>query len=443
MFVSYHRRSRLDLRDSVALALCQIGSGAAGIGYYMYHGGENPDGKLTTLQKSTANGDVFDIATKSYDFQAPIGQFGQIRPHYKWLRRLNFFLEDFGSDLARMPAFLPAGQNQDTDLRWSVRSDGFACFLFVNNYQRLDAMPAVRDVRFEIRLPGADKVVLPQSPVTIPADAFFHWPVNLELNGARLVYATAQPLLKHTDSDGALTVIFSETPGIRPEFAFDPLTLQNSGVVESHLVLNAEPWPAQPLCFTTVSGKVVRIVVLNERDSLSLERKSKNEAPRFEKPLRELITPVAIEKVRPAGTLRDWRSKNPDFQLPVAPMEIDYLHAAAWKIRLPDGLDMKSNPILRIRYNGDSARLLLNGRLLNDDFYNGTAFEIGLRRHAPEILTGELCLEILPLQKDMPVFFEPGTLPRFCPEGRALELTAIEIVETLEENEQFAWCGDR
>jgi len=443
MFVSYHRRSRLDPRDSVALALCQIGSGAAGIGYYMYHGGENPDGKLSTLQKSTANGDVFDIATKSYDFQAPIGQFGQIRPHYQWLRRLNLFLEDFGSDLARMPTFLPGGGNHGADLRWSVRSDGYAGFLFVNNYQRLHAMPAVRDVRFEIRLPGGGKVVLPKSPVTIPADAFFHWPVNLELNGARLVYATAQPLLKHTDSDGALTVIFSETPGIRAEFAFDPLTLQNSGVVESHLVLNAEPWPARPLCITTASGKVVRIVVLNERDSLSLERKTKNEAPRFEKPLRELVTPVAFEKVRPAGTLRDWRSKNPDFQLPVAPLKIDYQHAAAWTIRLPDGFDMNSNPILRIHYNGDSARLLLNGRLLNDDFYNGTAFEIGLRRHAPEILTGDLHLEILPLQKDMPVFFEPGTRPEFCPEGKALELIAVEIAETFEKNEQFAFVRDR
>ena len=103
---------------------------------------------------------------------------------------------------------------------------------------------------------------------------------------------------------------------------------------------------------------------------------------------------------------------------------------------------MKSNPILRIRYTGDAARLLLNGRLINDDFHNGSTFEIGLRRHAPEILSGELRLEILPLQKDMPVFFEPGARPRFCEAGKALELHAVEIAETLEENEQFASRGD-
>lgn len=442
MFVSYHRRSRLDPRDSASLALCQIGSGAAGIGYYMYHGGENPEGKASTLHKSTANGDVFDIAIKSYDFQAPIGQFGQTRPHYRWLRRLNLFLEDFGSDLARMPAFLPAEQKKSPELRWSVRSDGQAGFVFVNNYQRLHPMPPVRDVRFEIRLPGGAKVFVPQSPVTIPADSFFVWPVNMELAGARLIHATAQPLLQQNDSDGGLTVVFVETPGIQAEFAFDPLTLEKANAFESLVVLKAEPWPAPPLRVSTADAREVRLVLLGEKDSLSLARKSKNSPPVFEKTPRERVIPVAFEKVRPVGPLRDWRSKNPEFSLPVAPSEIDYQHAASWRIRLPAGLEMKSNPILRIRYTGDAARLLLNGRLINDDFHNGSIFEIGLRRHAPEILSGELRLEILPLQKDMPVFFEPGARPRFCEAGKALELHAVEIAETLEENEQFASRGD-
>jgi hypothetical protein len=438
MFVSYHRRSRLDPRDSAALALCQVGSGAAGIGYYMYHGGENPAGRLADLQKSTAIGDVFDIAIKSYDFQAPLGQFGQIRPHYRWLRRLNLFLEDFGGDLARMPAFLPVEKNKDRELRWSVRSDGRAGYVFVNNYQRLQPMPAVRDVRFEVRLPGGSKVFLPQSPVTIPADSFFFWPVNMELNGARLVHATAQPLLKHTGDDGVLTVFFAETPGIRPEFAFDPLTIETPSGIEPLVVLRPDPWPAPPLCVATPDGNEVRIVLLGEIDSLSLLRKSKNSVPEFETTNRERITPLLFEPVRARGPLRDWRSANPDFPLPVAPTENDYRHAAAWTIRLPAGLDMKSNPILRVRYTGDPARLLLNGRLLNDDFHNGSTFEIGLRRHAPEILNGNLRLEILPLQKDMPVYFEPGLRPPFCPAGTALALHGVELAESTEESERFA-----
>ena len=441
MFVSYHRRSLLDPRDTASLALCQIGSGAAGIGYYMYHGGENPVGRLAPLHKSTTLGDVFDIASKSYDFQAPLGQFGQIRPHYRWLRRLNLFLEDFGSDLARMPAFLPeetpAEKSAGSDLRWSIRSDGQSGFLFVNNYQRLHPLPAVRDVRFEVRLPGGAKVFLPRSPVTIPADSFFFWPVNMDLNGVRLVHATAQPIIKHSDPDDGLTVIFAETPGIPAEFAFDPLTLAKSQGVEPLVVLRAEPWPSPPLRVVAPNGRELRIVLLSEKDSLSLARKTKSSVPEFEKPTLEKTTPLVFEPLRFHGPLRDWRSKNPGFHLPVAPSETDYQHAAAWTIRLPAGLDMKTNPILRIRYTGDVARLLLNGRLLNDDFHNGSSFEIGLRRHAPEILSGELRLEILPLQKDMPVYFEPGLRPRFASNDTALELHSVELAESVDSDQRF------
>ncbi len=49
MPASYHRRMNYDPRDVEAVALCQLGSGSSLMGYYMYHGGQNPDGKLTTL----------------------------------------------------------------------------------------------------------------------------------------------------------------------------------------------------------------------------------------------------------------------------------------------------------------------------------------------------------------------------------------------------------
>ena len=48
------------------------------MGYYMFHGGRNPDGKLTTLQESQATGYPNDLPVKSYDFNAPLGEFGQI-----------------------------------------------------------------------------------------------------------------------------------------------------------------------------------------------------------------------------------------------------------------------------------------------------------------------------------------------------------------------------
>ena len=49
--------------------------------------------------------------------------------------------------------------------------------------------------------------------------------------------------------------------------------------------------------------------------------------------------------------------------------------------QLPGNLDLKENPLLRLNYVGDVARVTLNGRLLTDDFYNGNVFEVGLRRY--------------------------------------------------------------
>lgn len=53
-----------------------LGAGANLIGYYMYHGGVNPDGKYSTLQESKATGYANDLPVKSYDFQTCLRENG-------------------------------------------------------------------------------------------------------------------------------------------------------------------------------------------------------------------------------------------------------------------------------------------------------------------------------------------------------------------------------
>ena len=72
-------------------------------GYYMYQGGMNPDGKLSTLHEDHPN----QLPMKNYDFQAPLGAAGQVREQFFLLREQHLFLQDFGAALARMPAFFP------------------------------------------------------------------------------------------------------------------------------------------------------------------------------------------------------------------------------------------------------------------------------------------------------------------------------------------------
>lgn len=53
---TFHRRPLIAAADTVAQALCKLGSGANMLGYYMFHGGTHPQGKLSPLQESTATG---------------------------------------------------------------------------------------------------------------------------------------------------------------------------------------------------------------------------------------------------------------------------------------------------------------------------------------------------------------------------------------------------
>jgi hypothetical protein len=83
---------------------------------------------------------------------------------------------------------------------------------------------------------------------------------------------------------------------------------------------------------------------------------------------------------------------------------------------------------------GDVARFLLNGRLLVDDFFNGREFDLGLRRYAPEIASGDLRIAILPLRKDalsgakQRIFVAESGRPAF---GNSAAIAALESAEII------------
>ena len=427
MPASYHRRMNYDLRDVEANVLTQFGGGSSLLGYYMYHGGQNPEGKLSTLQESSATGYANDLPVKSYDFNAPLGEFGQINPQYYWLRRMHLFLHDFGVPLAQMPAKLPdlrpKDKNDFVTLRWAVRSDGDSGYVFVNNYQRLQPLPAKTNVQFKLNLPGG-KLVFPQTPVTIPADEFFFWPFNLDLGSAKLIYATAQPICRARD-----TFYFAETPGVKAEFVFDGNNLM--GQASPHATFEkVKPGREAAIRLQTKSGQAIDIVLLDEADSLALR---KNDAGRvvFEKSQKPATMTVKMELLRSAGPAREIQMSAGRSHIAIAPTDSDFTNAAVWKIRLPAKLDLNClgcHQILRIRYTGDVARLTLNGKLIEDNFYSGREFDLGLNRYAPEILTGDLRLEILPLRKDAPVFLEPKAKPDFGTNESLAKFQSAEII---------------
>ena len=430
MMSSYHRRILVDPRDVESTTLVTIGSGSVSPGYYMYHGGTNPAGRLTTLmeEQATAITNWSDMPVKNYDFQAPLGQYGQVRPHYRLLRRLHNFLHDFGPALADMATFLPdqrpAGKDDSATLRWAARSDGRAGFVFVNNYERLKNLPAKRDVQLAVKLADGGSVVFPASPVTVPADACFIWPFNLNLGrGVTLSWATAQPLAV---AEGGRTVYFAETPGVAPVFAF-------AGAVPQKLV------PGRDL-FKTVSGPggAVRIVLLNATDSLVLTKDAATDEVYFEPPPTAPVAaqPVVTELVRSAGPVRPIALGKISQPVAVAPSDEDFKQAAVWRIKLPAGFDPAANDLmLRLHYTGDVARVFIGGKFITDDYYNGLPLEIGLRRHAVALKDGELTIAILPLREDAITGIKPliylsssAARPDFGGQPSVARLDRVELV---------------
>jgi beta-galactosidase len=493
METSYHRRILVDPRDVESVVLVQLGDGSNLLGYYMYHGGQNPNGKLTTLNESQATGYPNDMPVKNYDFQAPLGEYGQIRPQYHWLRRLHLFLHDYGGALAEMPAAFPELRPTNRDdlatLRWDVRSDGHSGYVFVNNYQRLQPMPAKTNVQFQLNLPGG-QFVFPAQPVTVPANEFFFWPFNLNLGGGvKLIYATAQPICRIDGGNNVRTIFFARTPGVPANFVFD--ASGHSLVVSSgktnysdgkFFVRDVQPGHDAAIQVKTKSGQQLQIVLLDNADSLALWKgpwlgrkrvfltraglildgntlclrspEPKNlraeifPAPkeikcgpreisgkadgifdRFQPPAPKIIPlTVKTELIRSAGPARVVLLGKGKHPVAVAPDSADFTNAAVWQIKLPARLDLDLHPLLRIHYVGDVARVTLNGKLLDDNFYNGRVFDLGLKRYAPEILHGDLRLEILPLRNDAPIYLAARAKPDFGKADSIVKLNGIEIV---------------
>lgn len=219
----YRRRTVVSADDIASMLPVQLGSGVNLVGYYMFHGGRNPDG-TAAMQESAQSGGYNDTTRISYDFQAPLGPDGQERPVLARLRPFHLFMRDFGDRLApmtvRKPDVVPAGPADLVTPRLSLRSKGDSAFLFVSNHVRQYPMPLQQQLRFSVKLPH-ETLVFPRRPVDLADGSYFIWPVNLDLDGVRLRYATAQPIARLDNGKAGVTYVFAASAGIPVELGFE------------------------------------------------------------------------------------------------------------------------------------------------------------------------------------------------------------------------------
>ena len=163
--VTSHRRTWPSAKDIEAQSVCMLGGGANLLGYYMYHGGINPDGKYSTLQESRATGYNNDLPVKSYDFQTCIRESGEINKSFGTLKKLHLLLHDFGESLAGTQTFFAQKQPESPEdlhtLRVTARvnPETGAGFLFVNNHQRHRTMEVHPDASVRLQFPDHEKEI--------------------------------------------------------------------------------------------------------------------------------------------------------------------------------------------------------------------------------------------------------------------------------------------
>ena len=391
MMTSYHRRCYLYPEDAYSMAVVKLGSGSNLLGYYMYHGGTNPASRWvpgeTSLKPYEGDRQVYlnecqrclstnhnDLPVLTYDFQAPLGEFGQVNPHYYLLRKLHLFLADFGEELAPMEAVFPCPQDikkgQDDFLRWSYRAKGTSGFVFVNNYERLQHLSDKHGVRFTVC-----GVSFPSKAITVPSGAMCIFPVNV----AGLRYATAQLVARRSGK-----VYLEQIAGIPVELAF----------ASGKTMKKVKPRGAETPVYTAPDGTAYYVVDSHAAGRLFLDVQSPSHAPQH----------VAHQKVREAGPLRTITLGAK--KVAQEPLDKDFDDAAVYTIDVP-----QTQGLLTISYQGDCARLYADGRLIADNFYNGRPFLYGLWRLPAGV--SKLELRILPIQADMPVYFprEADTTP--------------------------------
>ncbi|PTX95816.1 beta-galactosidase [Opitutus sp. ER46] len=488
MAVAYHRRPVMYAADSAAAALTKVGAGVTLLGYYMYHGGTNPPAAGPLHESFTGWNAYNELETKSYDYQAALGEFGQVRDTYRAMKLVHLFLHDFGVTLAPMTAYFPTERPRSLDdaitPRAALRSDGRTGFVFINNHQRNHPLRAHPDFQVRVKLAGGI-VTLPQAPITLPSGVYTHWPVNLPLGAGTLRAGTAQLLCRLADP---AVYVFAAQPGIPVELLLETpvgVTLEAGGarvqrVAGGVLVTEIVPGREPAVSLRDATGRTTHLLVLPLADAMNLWKLRVAGRERLlisEGALQPLADGLAVEAetvpatrvaVFPAldtaaapvraktgwfteyapsvtpradvlATVRQERAAgevppvrlNPDPKRPVAlqPTDDDFARAAVWRLELPAALQAGDAPaLLRIRYRGDVARVYAGDRLLTDNFYKGTPFEIGLWRLTPEERKAGLTLKVLPLRRDAPVYIPREARPTYDAHDQAVSLDAVEIV---------------
>lgn len=403
MFVSYNYRFQLPYESIDAMANIKIGSGCNMLGYYMFAGGTHP------LSQRGGFLNEGQVPKRSYDFQAPIGEYGQIRNSYRRLRCLHLLATTFQDALCRMKTYLPQG-SQDiipTDketLRWAVRmSNDGAGFVAINNYQDHADMLDKQDETILLHLPAED---ITFENLSLAAGENCLLPFKLDIGGVLLRSAHAQPLAV---LDG--TAFFFAPEGMTPRYTFKKET--EIELETGLLSLNDDfsQVDGQLPCFTAKQGNSsMRFITLSRADSLRFSVLDQC-AYLCDGALMHDNSSLRIEYDKPEVALVSF--KNGVFATQLLKKEIVDLNPVVkqvgktrYKLDIPQWSDDMKDILLQIEYIGDIACAYIGNEMIADHFNNGSIWEIALREFAVQLKAHPMAIYITPFRHDSVVNVE-------------------------------------
>jgi hypothetical protein len=439
MSISHKRRPVVPPESSLPMMIRTMGSGSNGIGYYMMHGGSNP-----VIGGQFYNEQASGLPRINYDYQAPLGEFGQQRANYYTLRTMHTFLAAFGDRLAPMETYLPASAatqlpEQVDQLRYAVRSEGGKGFVFMHQFQdHVAAIPDLENVSLTIRQAAGGVVRFPQAGgLTLKRGRAAILPFNFDVGPLLLKTATAQPFTVLTRNDGRHHVFFS-IDGMVPEFVwagYHKITGLDIEVVHQDDQTLLRGHPDASFRFTIAGETVLVLTETQATRALVFENalylsdfdlffgdtgiEVRSIGATFGK-IR--VYPAEAEVLRSShGVLTPLAAANGfrDYSLAFTPHTPKWTCEKAGVRRLVFKADWPASGVtdlwLRVPYNGDRVEAYIHGKLVGDHLYQGSPWEVGLRKFGATISTDGLMLLFHPSHRSYPYLQDiaPENLPRF------------------------------
>jgi len=411
------RRPISGAEDNGAISMCRLAQGVANFGYYVFHGGMNPIGALSNMQeyhddemgRQRGWGFACDLNEINYDFQAPVSQYGKIKETGYELKLWMMMGREFEDILLPSDTIIPADGAVKADdfdsLRYCIRKNGNSGMVFFNNFVRLHDLPDKTIENFTVNT-GNEEIVFPK--IELKNKDYFAYPFNLKVGDMTIKYATATPLCTLNGKD---LVMWSKSGSA--EIAVENMTDNNIIVLTKEQALST---------FKVTRKGVEYIVIANgevyEKDGEILLGAESSPIVKIYPAVDKL---TGFTKVENDGGLAVFVKNQPE------KAKVEYKE----KTRTNEYADYEisityapncDNTYLNFDFSGDSADVIVDGEKVNDRYYNGYPFEVGLKHHNfPPALT----LRVYPLKKDDFVYIEKQ--PNYDENGVAMSLDGVSI----------------